>query len=92
MVACANYKPVASPRYFLLGRERGVSEFLAKLPRWLFLAPADFAAVNHHVMLVSDAIDSDRTERQIIKAHAKHYGPYEGLIPSWPLDPNHRSG
>ena len=49
-----------------------------------FSCAGGFAPVNHHVILVSDAIDSDRTERQIIKAHAKHYEVYEGLIPSWP--------
>lgn len=82
VVARANYQPVASPGYFFLGRERRVSEFLTKLPRQLFLALVDFAAVNHHVMLISHAIDPDGTERKFVDSHARNYEPCAGVIPS----------
>src|SRR5216683_1769717 len=37
--------------------------------RRFFLALADLAAVNHHVVVAGDAIDPDRTEGKLVEAH-----------------------
>src|SRR6266849_1173497 len=46
-----------------------MSKLVAELFRRFFLALADLAAVNHHVVVAGDAIDPDRTEGKLVEAH-----------------------
>jgi hypothetical protein len=34
-----------------------------------FLAPADLASVNHHIVLVSGTVDQNRTKGKLLEAH-----------------------
>src|SRR5215469_5316517 len=62
LVTCADYQPAASPGNLLLDGERSVRKLGPKLPGGFFLAPADCAAVDYHVVFVNDTIDSNRAE------------------------------
>jgi hypothetical protein len=46
-----------------------VPELLAKPLGRLFLAFANLAAINHHVVLARHAIDTNRTEGKIFEMH-----------------------
>ena len=57
--------PITSRQHFqgiFSSTDRGVSEGLAELLGRLFLALADCATIDHHVVLVGDAVNTDRTE------------------------------
>ncbi len=73
---CADYQPATFSGYFLLRGERSASEGIAKFFGGFFLALADLTAVNHHVVLVGDAIDPDGTEGKIFETHMP--SPAEG--------------
>ena len=49
-----DYQPAASPGNPLLDRQRRVPKLAAKLPQRFFSAFAEVAAVDHHVVLISD--------------------------------------
>src|ERR1035437_5054177 len=55
--ARADHQAAAFPRYLLFQRERRVSETVAKLLGWLFLALANLSSVDHDVIAVLNAID-----------------------------------
>jgi hypothetical protein len=67
----ANDNLAASPGDFLFYRERSVAELLSKFLRRLFLALADFAAINDDIMFVRAAIDLDGAEREFAEAHTR---------------------
>src|SRR5215471_1881997 len=52
-------------------RERCVAELFSKFLRRLFLALADFAAINDDIMFVRAAVDPDGTEREFAEAHTR---------------------
>jgi hypothetical protein len=47
-----------------------VAEGIARLLGWFFITLADLAAIDHYVVFVGDAIDSDCAEGKRIEAHA----------------------
>src|ERR1700758_5437375 len=47
------------------------AELFSKFLRRLFLALADFAAINDDIMFVRAAIDLDGTEREFVKTHTR---------------------
>ncbi len=53
----ADYEALALPGYLLLERYRGVSELLAEFLRGLLPALANLAAVDNHIMFVTNAIN-----------------------------------
>ena len=65
----ADYQSSAFPGYVLLDGKRNMSKLVAELFGRFFLALADLAAVNHHVVVAGDAIDPDGTEGKLIEAH-----------------------
>jgi hypothetical protein len=52
-------------------RKRSVAELLSKFLRRLFLALADFAAINDDIMFVRAAINRDGTKREFAEAHTR---------------------
>ena len=58
---------MALPGDLLFYRKRRVTELFTKFLRRLFLALADFAAINDDIMFVRAAIDPDGTERELSK-------------------------
>jgi hypothetical protein len=66
----ADDQPTAFPGNVLLYRERrmpeGITEFLGRL----LLSLADLPSIDHHVVLMNDAVDPHRTKGKILKAHA----------------------
>src|SRR5215471_13215538 len=54
-----DHEPLTFPRNLLLDRQRRVRELLTESLRWLLLALADLATVDHHVVFVSDTINAD---------------------------------
>jgi hypothetical protein len=52
-------------------RKRSVAELLSKFLRRLFLALADFAAINDDIMFVRAAVNLDGTKREFAEAHTR---------------------
>jgi hypothetical protein len=73
----ADDQPSAFPRDLFLRRKRRVAESLPEFLGGLFLALADLPAVDDHVVLVSDAVDADRTEREPLEAAAAGESPMD---------------
>src|SRR6516164_5907574 len=83
--SCADDQPLAFPGDLLFDRQRRVSKLVAKLLGRLFLALANLAAINDHVVVVGDAVDSNRTEGKISDAHihlpqADEKGPHRWAV------------
>src|SRR5215831_4238579 len=68
----ADDQPSAFPRDLFLRRKRRVAETLSEFLGRLLLTLADLPAVDDHVVLVSDAVDTDRTKRERLKADRFH--------------------
>src|SRR5262245_35414175 len=66
----ADDQPSAFPRDLFLRRKRRVAETLSEFLGRLLLTLADLPAVDDHVVLVSDAVDTDRTEGERLEATA----------------------
>ena len=62
---------MASPGDFLFYRKRRVAEPISKFLRRLFLALADFAAINDDIMFVRAAVDLDGAEREFVDADTR---------------------
>ena len=69
----------AFPWDLFLRRKRRVAESFPEFFRGLLLALADLPAVDDHVVLVSNAVDADRTERERLKAATVGESPMEGF-------------
>ena len=57
------------PGDLLFDRHRRMPEFVAKFLRGLFLTLTDVSAVNHHIMLIRHAVDTDGAKRKLLEAH-----------------------
>src|SRR5262249_5022449 len=71
----ADDQPSAFPRDLFLRRKRRVAESLPEFLGRLLLTLADLPAIDEHVVLVSDAVDADRTEGERIEAAAAGESP-----------------
>src|SRR5215475_1001078 len=71
----ADDQPSAFPRDLFLRRKRRVAETLSEFLGRLLLTLADLATVDDHVVLVSDAVDADRTEGERLEAAAAGESP-----------------
>jgi hypothetical protein len=58
----ADHEPAAFPGDLFFYGQRCVSEGLAELLGRFFLAFGDCPAIYHHVVLVGDAVNADRTK------------------------------
>ena len=67
--------PPAFPRDLFLRRKRRVAETLPEFLGGLLLTLADLPAIDEHIVLVSDAVDADRTERERFEAAAAGESP-----------------
>src|SRR5215471_1452571 len=75
----ADDQPSAFPRNLFLRRKRRVAESLPEFLGGLLLPLADVPAVDDHVVLVSNAVDADRTERERLEAATAGESPIEGF-------------
>src|SRR5215510_15079692 len=71
----ADDQPSTFPRDLFLHRQRCVAEIVPKFLGGLLLTLADLPAIDEHVVLVSDAVDADRTEGERIEAAAAGESP-----------------
>src|SRR6266571_7372767 len=65
----ADDQATALPGDLLFHGDRGVSELFAEFLRGLLLTLAHVPTVDHHVVLISNAVDSDRTKGKLLEAH-----------------------
>ncbi len=65
----ADDQATALPGDLLFQGDRGVSELLAEFLRGLLPTFAHIRTVDHHVVLISNAVDSDRTKGKLLDAH-----------------------
>ena len=65
---------VALPGDFLVYRERRLDKLLSKFLGGLFLALADFAAINDDIVFVSAAVDLNGAEREFVEGHTRTTG------------------
>ena len=70
----ADDEALASEGDLLLSGQWRVSEGVAKLFGWLLVALADLAAIDHDVVLVRDAVNTDRTKGKRFDAHGSPHG------------------
>src|SRR5215831_11851456 len=65
----SNDQTTAFPWNLLFNRYRRVPELVAKFLRWLLLTLTYVSAVDHHVVLIGHAVDSDRTKGKLLETH-----------------------
>jgi hypothetical protein len=70
----------ALPGDFLFYRQWRVAELFSKFRRRLFLALADFAAINDDIMFVPAAVDLDATERESVETHTRTPAKLQALF------------
>jgi hypothetical protein len=63
----ADHKPVAFPGYLFSDGQGRTPKLVTEFPRRRLLAFADFSAVDHHVLLVRAAVDSQGTEGKFVE-------------------------
>ena len=64
----ADHQTTALPGYVLFSRERCMAESLAKFLGGFLLSLADFPTIDHHIVLVRDAIDPNQTEGKNLRS------------------------
>jgi hypothetical protein len=65
--------PITSRQHFqgiLSSMDKAVSKLVTESPGRSFLAFADFPAVDHHVLLVRAAVDSEGAEGKFVEVHS----------------------
>src|SRR4051794_36897389 len=65
----ADHKPAALPRYLLFKRQGRMPKLVAEPLGRCLLAFADLPAIDHHVLFVRAAVDSQRPEGKLIEVH-----------------------
>jgi len=65
-----DHQASAVPGDGLLEGQGSMTEGIAEGFRWLLLASADRATIDHDVVVVDHAVDADRAEGELIYAHA----------------------
>src|SRR5262245_1959467 len=65
----ADNQTPAFPRNLLFDRNRRVPELIAEFLRRLLLTLTHVPAVDHHVVFIDHAVDSDGTEGELLEAH-----------------------
>src|SRR5262249_17749610 len=70
-------QPSAFPRDLFLRRKRRVAESLPEFLGGFLLTLVDLPSVDEHVVLVSNAVDADRTERERLEAAAADESPMD---------------
>jgi hypothetical protein len=69
--AGSDHEALAFPRYLFLDGQRRVAELLAEFLGGLLLALADFAAIDHDIVLVGAAVDLDGAESEFVEMHTR---------------------
>jgi hypothetical protein len=67
----ADHKPVAFPGYLFSDGQGRMPKLVTEFPRRPLLAFADFSAVDHHVLLVRAAVDSQGTEGKFVEVYTR---------------------
>jgi hypothetical protein len=67
----ADHKPVAFPGYLFFDGQGRMPKLVTEFPGRRFLAFADFSSVDHHVLLIRAAADSEGTEGKFVEVHTR---------------------
>jgi len=69
--AGSDHGALTFPGYLFLDGQRRVAELIAELLGRLLLAFADFATINHDVVLLGAAVDLDGAESEFVETHTR---------------------
>src|SRR5215467_14574434 len=75
----ADDQPSTFPRDLFLHRKWRVAEIVSKFLGGLLLTLADLPTIDEHVVLVSDAVDADRTKGERLEAAAAGESPTDSF-------------
>jgi hypothetical protein len=67
----ADHKPPAFPGYLFFDGQGRMPELVTEFPGRRLLAFAECSAVNHHVLVVRGAVDSQRTEGKSVEVRTR---------------------